>query len=78
MRAGGGYFLDPPEPPQRRYEALRAYLFEGVSAAEAGAAARLHPGHDPPAGRRAARRAAVAVRLVQARTQESTQAGRDP
>jgi len=37
MRAGAEYFLRPSEPAQRRYEALRAYLLEGASAAEAGA-----------------------------------------
>jgi transposase len=36
MRAGAEYFLEPAEPAQRRYEALRAYLVEGVSAAEVG------------------------------------------
>ncbi len=36
MRAGGEYFADPAGPAQRRYETLRAYLFEGVSAAKAG------------------------------------------
>jgi len=36
MRAGAEYFTQPSEPPQRRYEALRAYLVEGVSAQEAG------------------------------------------
>jgi hypothetical protein len=36
-RAGGEFFLTPPTPTQRRYEALRAYLAEGVPAAEAAA-----------------------------------------
>jgi transposase len=33
-RAGGEYFADPQHPTQRRYEALRAYLYEGYSATE--------------------------------------------
>jgi transposase-like protein len=33
-RPGGEFFADPADPTQRRYEALRAYLFEGRSAAE--------------------------------------------
>jgi transposase-like protein len=33
-RAGGEFFARPEDPAQRRYEALRAYLFEGRSAAE--------------------------------------------
>ena len=37
MRAGGEYFTEPGEPAQRRYEALRAYFVEELSAAEAGA-----------------------------------------
>jgi transposase len=37
MRPGAEYFSNPAEPAQRRYEALRAYLFEGQSAAAAGA-----------------------------------------
>jgi transposase len=36
MRPGAEYFLEPSEPAQRRYEALRAYFLEGVSATEAG------------------------------------------
>ena len=36
-RPGGEFFAVPATPTQRRYEALRAYLLEGVSAAEAGA-----------------------------------------
>lgn len=37
MRAGAEFFVEPAEPAQRRYEALRAYFVEGLSAAEAGA-----------------------------------------
>lgn len=33
-RAGGEFFADPAHPTQRRYEALRAYLYDGRSAAE--------------------------------------------
>ena len=33
-RAGGEFFASPEHPTQRRYEALRAYLYEGYSAAE--------------------------------------------
>ena len=36
MRAGGEYFTEPREPAQRRYEALRCYFIEGLSAAEVG------------------------------------------
>jgi hypothetical protein len=36
MRAGGDYFSNPSEPAQRRYEALRAYFLEELSAAEVG------------------------------------------
>ena len=36
MRSGGEYFVEPTEPAQRRYEALRAYFVEELSAAEAG------------------------------------------
>jgi transposase-like protein len=36
-RAGGEFFLTPATATQRRYEALRAYLAEGVPAAEAAA-----------------------------------------
>jgi len=36
-RPGAEFFTDPAEPTQRRYEALRAYLLEGDSAAEAAA-----------------------------------------
>ena len=32
MRTGAEYFLNPATPAQRRYEALRAYLLDGVSA----------------------------------------------
>lgn len=35
-RPGAGYFLNPQSPSQRQYEALRAYLIEGLSAEEAG------------------------------------------
>lgn len=34
-RSGGEFFAAPATADQRRYEALRAYLFEGASAAEA-------------------------------------------
>jgi hypothetical protein len=37
MRTGAEYFREPAEPAQRRYEALRAYFVEGLSAAAAGA-----------------------------------------
>ncbi|EQD72249.1 Transposase, IS4, partial [mine drainage metagenome] len=33
MRAGSEYFLEPSVPAQRRYEALRAYIVEGLPAA---------------------------------------------
>ena len=33
-RAGGEVFASPEDPTQRRYEALRAYLLEGRTAAE--------------------------------------------
>ena len=36
-RRGGEFFLHPASPTQRRYEALRAYLAEGVPAAKAAA-----------------------------------------
>ena len=36
MRPGGEYFTEPAEPTQRRYEAMRAYFVEGLSAAEVG------------------------------------------
>jgi hypothetical protein len=36
-RPGGEYFLRPDSPAHRRYEALRAYLAEGMPAAEAAA-----------------------------------------
>lgn len=32
MRPGAEYFVEPAEPAQRRYEALRAYLVDGASA----------------------------------------------
>ena len=34
MRAGVEYFLQPGEPAQRQYEALRAYFVEHATAAE--------------------------------------------
>jgi transposase len=37
LRVGAEYFTSPAEPAQRRYEALRAYLVEGQTAAVAGA-----------------------------------------
>jgi len=37
MRAGAEYFSQPSEPAQRRYEALRAYFVEGLSASAVGA-----------------------------------------
>src|SRR2546422_11272559 len=37
MRSGAEYFVEPSEPAQRRYEALRAYFVEGGGAAEVGA-----------------------------------------
>ena len=37
MRAGGEYFTEPTEPTQRRYEALRCYFVEELSAAEVAA-----------------------------------------
>jgi transposase len=36
MRSGGEYFTNPSEPAQRRYEAMRAYYVEELSAAEVG------------------------------------------
>ena len=36
-RAGGEFFAAPADPTQRRYEALRAYLLEGISAPAAAA-----------------------------------------
>lgn len=36
MRPGGEYFTQPAEPAQRRYEALRAYFVEELSATEVG------------------------------------------
>ncbi|MCA1698100.1 MAG: hypothetical protein LC790_04025 [Actinobacteria bacterium] len=36
MRAGAKYFVEPSEPAQRRYEALRAYFVEQLPAAEVG------------------------------------------
>jgi hypothetical protein len=40
MRAGSEYFLEPSEPAQRRYEAMRAYFVDGLAAGEV--AARFH------------------------------------
>ena len=37
MRPGAEYFSRPSEPAQRRYEALRAYFVDGLSAGEVGA-----------------------------------------
>ncbi len=37
MRPGSEYFTEPKEPAQRRYEALRAYFVDELSAAEVGA-----------------------------------------
>jgi hypothetical protein len=37
MRAGAEYFVEPSEPAQRRYEALRAYFVEQLTAVEVGA-----------------------------------------
>jgi transposase len=37
MRAGAEYFAEPAEPAQRRYEALRAYFVDELSAAEVAA-----------------------------------------
>jgi transposase len=38
MRPGAEYFLEPGEPAQRQYEALRAYFVDAASAAEVAAA----------------------------------------
>src|ERR1035441_4815264 len=32
MRVGAAYFLEPSEPAQRRYEAMRAYFVDGLTA----------------------------------------------
>jgi transposase len=37
MRPGGEYFTEPEEPTQRRYEALRAYFIEELTASEVAA-----------------------------------------
>ena len=37
MRAGAEYFLEPSEPAQRRYEAMRAYFVDGLVAGEVAA-----------------------------------------
>ena len=34
MRVGAAYFLEPSEPAQRRYEAMRAYFVDGLAAGE--------------------------------------------
>lgn len=34
MRAGAAYFVEPSEPAQRRYEAMRAYFVDGLAASE--------------------------------------------
>jgi transposase len=34
MRVGAAYFLEPTEPAQRRYEAMRAYFVDGLTAGE--------------------------------------------
>ena len=34
MRVGAAYFLEPSEPAQRRYEAMRAYFVDGLPAGE--------------------------------------------
>src|SRR5512140_522876 len=34
MRVGAAYFLEPSEPAQRRYEAMRAYFVDGLTATE--------------------------------------------
>ena len=36
MRAGAEYFLEPGEPAQRRYEALRSYFVDEASAQDVG------------------------------------------
>ena len=58
VRAGGEFFAAPAEAAHRRYEALRAYLYEGLSAAEAAqrfgytTASLLSAARDFRAGRR--------------------------
>src|SRR6266516_1340192 len=42
-RPGGEFFLHPQSPAHRRYEALRAYLAEGLPAAEAAARSGYTP-----------------------------------
>ena len=37
MREGAAYFLEPAEPAQRRYEAMRAYFVDGLRASEVAA-----------------------------------------
>jgi transposase len=37
MREGAAYFLEPAEPAQRRYEAMRAYFLDGLLAGEVAA-----------------------------------------
>src|SRR5487761_708658 len=34
MRAGAAFFVEPSEPAQRRYEAMRAYFVDGLTAGE--------------------------------------------
>jgi transposase-like protein len=34
VRVGAAYFLEPSEPAQRRYEAMRAYFVDGLTASE--------------------------------------------
>ena len=34
MRVGAAFFLEPSEPAQRRYEAMRAYFVDGLTAGE--------------------------------------------
>src|SRR5450755_4453291 len=81
MRAGAAYFLEPSEPAQRRYEAMRAYFVDGLAASEGPCAMEDRPGRDrrltpadralpptatqPPAGPADAPRAAEPVRPAQ-------------
>ena len=57
MRSGAEYFLEPDEPAQRQYEALRAYFVDSAPAAQVGrdfgySAATVHQmAHDLRAGR---------------------------
>ena len=43
-RPGGEFFVHPADPTQRRYEALRAYLVDGLPAAEVAARFGYTPG----------------------------------